>query len=178
MPFLALSRPFCQRPMPFLALSRPFCQRQMPFLALSWPFCRRLMPFLAVRQRFPSVKFAESSVRLRHPERRVDPADGNAYTRQEFVDAYAGTVEWVSAAASGTDARQPTPNIPTPPGGCAGTGGLRRAAGSGGDCRVAGFQQVGPRRNGRRFLLDRRFLLEHTVPCFSEHTGRRWPCRR
>jgi hypothetical protein len=27
-------------------------------------------------------------------ERRVDPADGNAYTRQEFIDVYGGTAEW------------------------------------------------------------------------------------
>ena len=30
-------------------------------------------------------------------ERRLDPADGNAYTRQEFEDAYGGTTEWDAA---------------------------------------------------------------------------------
>ena len=33
-------------------------------------------------------------------ERRVDPADGNAYTRQEFIDEYGGTAEWDQAAGS------------------------------------------------------------------------------
>jgi len=31
-------------------------------------------------------------------ERRVDPADGNVYTRGEFIDAYGGTAEWDAAA--------------------------------------------------------------------------------
>lgn len=31
-------------------------------------------------------------------ETRVDPADGNAYTFAEFVDAYGGTSEWDAAA--------------------------------------------------------------------------------
>ena len=31
-------------------------------------------------------------------ERRVDPTDGQAYTRHEFVDEYGGTQEWERAA--------------------------------------------------------------------------------
>ena len=33
-------------------------------------------------------------------ERRTDPADGNSYTRQDFIDQYGGTVEWDKAAPS------------------------------------------------------------------------------
>ena len=32
-------------------------------------------------------------------ETRVDPADGNAYTREDFVAQYGGTVEWDAAGA-------------------------------------------------------------------------------
>eukprot|EP01047_Picozoa_sp_COSAG01_P049131 COSAG01_NODE_4841_length_4692_cov_66.837361_5_plen_334_part_00 len=32
-------------------------------------------------------------------ERRVDPEDGQAYTRAEFIDAYGGTAEWDAAGA-------------------------------------------------------------------------------
>ena len=30
-------------------------------------------------------------------EKRVDPSDGNAYTKREFVEVYGGTVEWDAA---------------------------------------------------------------------------------
>eukprot|EP01048_Picozoa_sp_COSAG05_P007656 COSAG05_NODE_546_length_8763_cov_12.991228_2_plen_391_part_00 len=32
------------------------------------------------------------------PERRIDPEDGNAYTLEEFIDAYGGTKEWEAQA--------------------------------------------------------------------------------
>ena len=31
-------------------------------------------------------------------EKRIDPADGNAYTRQDFIDCYGGTVQWGAAS--------------------------------------------------------------------------------
>ena len=33
-----------------------------------------------------------------HDKKRVDPSDGNAYTREEFIEAYGGTDEWDAAA--------------------------------------------------------------------------------
>lgn len=38
-------------------------------------------------------------------ERRVDPADGNLYTRQEFADQYGGAIEW-DAAGEEEEARR------------------------------------------------------------------------
>ena len=35
---------------------------------------------------------------LKKLEKRVDPSDGNAYTREEFIEAYGGTDEWDAAA--------------------------------------------------------------------------------
>jgi len=32
---------------------------------------------------------------------RIDPSDGNAYTREEFIDAYGGTAEWDRATPAG-----------------------------------------------------------------------------
>ena len=32
------------------------------------------------------------------PERRVDPDDGGAYTKEEFAEAYGGLAEWETAA--------------------------------------------------------------------------------
>jgi hypothetical protein len=40
-------------------------------------------------------------------ERRVDPADGNVYTRQEFIDAYGGTIEWDAIGAQLHGYRKP-----------------------------------------------------------------------
>ncbi len=40
-------------------------------------------------------------------ERRVDPADGNAYTRQDFIDAYGGTAEWDAIGSQPQGYRKP-----------------------------------------------------------------------
>ena len=36
--------------------------------------------------------------RVADAELRVDPSDGNQYSRQDFIDAYGGTAEWDAAA--------------------------------------------------------------------------------
>ena len=36
-------------------------------------------------------------------ETRIDPADGNSYTKQDFIDAYNGTDEWEAAAVQPAD---------------------------------------------------------------------------
>eukprot|EP00756_Hemistasia_phaeocysticola_P009269 Hpha_TRINITY_DN14860_c2_g11::TRINITY_DN14860_c2_g11_i1::g.169460::m.169460 len=48
-------------------------------------------------------------------ERRIDPADGRAYTQAEFVQQYGGTTEWDRAtpAPAGTGAPAPAPAAPT-----------------------------------------------------------------
>eukprot|EP01044_Picomonas_judraskeda_P050923 COSAG03_NODE_30689_length_157_cov_15.551724_1_plen_37_part_10 len=35
---------------------------------------------------------------------RIDPSDGNAYTREEFIDNYGGTAEWDRARPVGAAA--------------------------------------------------------------------------
>lgn len=37
-------------------------------------------------------------------ERRVDPSDGNAYTKQEFLDFYGTEAEWAAAAGTASNA--------------------------------------------------------------------------
>lgn len=41
--------------------------------------------------------------------KRVDPEDGVAYTRAEFIDAYGGTAEWDAANTSTSGQRQQIP---------------------------------------------------------------------
>ena len=43
------------------------------------------------------VGVREKSVGQEEEEKRVDPSDGNAYTKREFVEVYGGTVEWDAA---------------------------------------------------------------------------------
>ena len=40
-------------------------------------------------------------------ERRIDPADGNAYTLQDFIDAYGGTAQWDAIGAQPQGYRKP-----------------------------------------------------------------------
>ena len=46
------------------------------------------------QQSWPSIQPGSAA----ETERRVDPSDGNAYTRAEFVGCYGGTAEWDAAA--------------------------------------------------------------------------------
>ena len=40
-------------------------------------------------------------------ERRIDPSDGNAYTQQDFIDAYGGTAQWDAIGAQPQGYRKP-----------------------------------------------------------------------
>jgi hypothetical protein len=47
--------------------------------------------------------------------RRIDPEDGNAYTREEFIEAYGGTAEWDRAQPPGGLGAVPAAAAPAPP---------------------------------------------------------------
>eukprot|EP01043_Picozoa_sp_COSAG02_P077950 COSAG02_NODE_17317_length_1012_cov_2.899233_2_plen_135_part_01 len=52
--------------------------------------------------------------------RRIDPEDGNAYTREEFIEAYGGTAEWdraqpLGGGPSGALGAVPAAAAPAPP---------------------------------------------------------------
>ena len=47
----------------------------------------------------------------RRDDRRADPADGNRYTRAEFVEYYGGAEEWEAASPAGPDVVEATVNL-------------------------------------------------------------------
>eukprot|EP01065_Artemidia_motanka_P032688 TRINITY_DN39677_c0_g1_i1.p1 TRINITY_DN39677_c0_g1~~TRINITY_DN39677_c0_g1_i1.p1 ORF type:complete len:335 (+),score=93.81 TRINITY_DN39677_c0_g1_i1:59-1063(+) len=48
------------------------------------------------------------------PERRTDPADGNSYTKSEFVDCYGGYAQWDAATPVAATPEPPPPRKPRP----------------------------------------------------------------
>ena len=48
-------------------------------------------------------------------ERRIDPADGNAYTLADFIDEYGGREQWDAARPVPTAAAQVVPVAASPP---------------------------------------------------------------